>query len=107
MSYLYELGNLIFPPFLLNSFSLHCHPDIEREKAEQKLFQGISSFDKSAMRQVSTEEKILLPTQAGNICHGVLWLKMLSDFSAHKDALLSSASSQAKMLPQTLHLSRK
>lgn len=59
------------------------------------------------MRQVSTEEKIFLPTQAGNISDGVLWLKMLSDFSAHEDALVSSANSQAKMLPQTLHLSRK
>lgn len=67
MPYLYELADVFLPSFLLNIFSLHCHPDIEREKAEQKLFQGISSFDKSAMRQVSTEEKIFLPTQAGNI----------------------------------------
>lgn len=55
-----------FPSYLTLFFFLYCCPDIEREKAEQKLFQGISSFDKSAMRQVSTEEKSVLPTKEGN-----------------------------------------
>lgn len=36
------------------------------EKAHQTLLQGIASFDISAMRQVSTEEKVVLPTKEGN-----------------------------------------
>lgn len=72
--YTTKVFSLIFS-LLLTIFSLYCYPDIEREKAEQKLFQGISSFDKSAMRQVSTEEKSVLPTKEGNTCPEVLHSK--------------------------------
>lgn len=43
------------------------HPDIETEKAHQRLFQRITSFDKSTMRQVSTEEKVVLPSPEGDV----------------------------------------
>lgn len=59
--YFYIPYELVF-----KTYFCFCCPDIEAEKAHQSLCDSIASFDMSAMRQVSTEERVVLPTQAGD-----------------------------------------
>lgn len=67
-----------------------CHSDIEAERAHLSLCDSIASFDVSTMRQVSTEERVVLPTQKGD---GITYLclgKCCASFCANFYKLLFS-----------------
>lgn len=44
---------------------MHYLADIQTERAHQSIFQRLVSFDKSEMRHTETEERNVLPSQAG------------------------------------------